>query len=77
MSGHGRDGFPWSLLASELVGTALLVLVGLSFVILRSRSRSPITSAPLTTGSRSGTRTGWWGRRSSNGLMALERQRTG
>jgi aquaporin Z len=37
-----RGGFPWSLFASELVGTALLVLVGLSFVILMFGDGSPL-----------------------------------
>ena len=35
--------FPWRLFMSELVGTALLVFVGLSVVILMSGSGTPIT----------------------------------
>jgi len=35
--------FPWRLFLSELAGTALLILVGLSFVILMSGVGSPVT----------------------------------
>ena len=37
--------FPWQVFASELVGTALLVWVGLSLVILIFGEGSPIKSA--------------------------------
>ncbi len=42
MSGDARGGFPWSLLVSELIGTALLVLVGLSVVIVMFGEGSPV-----------------------------------
>ena len=38
---NGRR-FPWPLFVSELVGTALLVLVGLSLVIVMFGAGSPI-----------------------------------
>ncbi|MBP1598901.1 MAG: major intrinsic protein, partial [Acidobacteria bacterium] len=41
---NGRH-FPWRVFASELVGTALLVLVGLSLVILIFGAGSPILLA--------------------------------
>ena len=39
-----RRGLPWLVLRAELVGTAALVLVGLSFVILMFGEGSPIPS---------------------------------
>ncbi len=42
MSDDGTESFPWSLFVSELVGTALLVLAGLSFVILMFGDGSPL-----------------------------------
>jgi aquaporin Z len=39
----GRNMF-WKLLVSELVGTALLVLVGLSLVILMFGTGTPMSS---------------------------------
>jgi aquaporin Z len=45
MSGGGRPHIHWQPLLSELVGTALLVLVGLSLVILMFGDGSPIARA--------------------------------
>ncbi len=42
MKNRNRQRFPWRLCLSELVGTALLVLVGLSLVIVMFGSGSPI-----------------------------------
>ncbi|MBZ5537930.1 MAG: hypothetical protein LAO31_18395 [Acidobacteriia bacterium] len=42
MNDQNGGHFPWRLFASELVGTALLVLVGLSLVILMFGAGSPI-----------------------------------
>jgi aquaporin Z len=42
MSDDETERLPWSLLVSELIGTALLVLVGLSFVILMFGDGSPL-----------------------------------
>ena len=42
MSDRSARPLPWQLLASELIGTALLVLVGLSLVILMFGSGSPL-----------------------------------
>ena len=41
LDGQGR-GFPWPLCLSELIGTALLVLGGLSCVIVMNGDGSPI-----------------------------------
>ncbi len=45
MSDQNGGHFPWRLFSSELVGTALLVLVGLSVVILMFGAGSPIVRA--------------------------------
>jgi aquaporin Z len=42
MSAPAKRRFPWQLYLAELVGTALLVAIGLSLVILSSGQRSPI-----------------------------------
>src|SRR5580692_10311 len=39
----GHQPFPWRLFMSELMGTALLVFVGLSVVILMSGAGTPMT----------------------------------
>ncbi|MCX5730992.1 MAG: aquaporin [Deltaproteobacteria bacterium] len=44
--------FPWKMFASELIGTALLVLVGLSLVILMFGTGSPIIGAVPSDGVR-------------------------
>ncbi len=44
--------FPWQLLFSELIGTALLVLVGLSLVILMFGAGSPVAQAVPSEGLR-------------------------
>ncbi len=49
---NGRR-FPWRLLFSELVGTALLVFVGLSLVIVMFGAGSPIVSILPDAGLRS------------------------
>jgi aquaporin Z len=41
----GEGWLPWSVFLSELVGTGLLVLVGLSFVILNFGEGSPVVRA--------------------------------
>ena len=42
MEDRNETRFPWRMLAAELVGTALLLLVGLSLVILMFGAGSPI-----------------------------------
>jgi len=42
MKGQNANPFPWQLCFSEFVGTALLVLIGLSLVILMFGTGSPI-----------------------------------
>ena len=43
-SSSRSDNIPWLVLRAELVGTAVLVLVGLSLVILMFGAGSPIPS---------------------------------
>lgn len=45
MNDHNSRKFPWRLFSSELIGTALLVLAGLSLVILMFGAGSPIVRA--------------------------------
>ena len=52
MSEQSSPPFPWQTLASELIGTALLVLVGLSLVILMFGSGSPVAGAIPSEGVR-------------------------
>jgi aquaporin Z len=44
--------FPWQVFSSELIGTALLVLVGLSLVILMFGDGSPIVRIVPSEGAR-------------------------
>jgi aquaporin Z len=50
----GQNGwrFPWQLFLSELIGTALLVLVGLSLVILMFGAGSPMVRVVPGEGAR-------------------------
>ncbi len=52
MTDRGRRGLPWHLFASELVGTGLLLLVGLSVVILMFGDGSPGARAIPDEGTR-------------------------
>jgi aquaporin Z len=52
MEDRTETRFPWQMLASELVGTALLLLVGLSLVILVFGTGSPIIRAVPNEGVR-------------------------
>jgi aquaporin Z len=50
---HGQGGgFPWPLFLSELIGTALLVLGGLSCVIVMNGDGSPIPTMLPDEGAR-------------------------
>jgi aquaporin Z len=49
---QGGHRFPWQLFLSELIGTALLVLVGLSLVILMFGSGSPMARVVPNEGAR-------------------------
>jgi aquaporin Z len=52
MEGCSANRFPWQMLVSELVGTALLLLVGLSLVILMFGTGSPIIRVMPSEGGR-------------------------
>ncbi len=52
MEDRSATRFPWQMLASELLGTALLVLVGLSLVILMFGAGSPIMREVPSEGAR-------------------------
>jgi aquaporin Z len=52
MTDHDSNPFPWRLCLSELIGTALLVLVGLSLVIGMFGSGSPMTQILPSEGAR-------------------------
>ena len=49
MAGDAGGGRPWQPLAAELTGTALLVLVGLSLVIVMFGAGSPMPQSSRTT----------------------------
>lgn len=53
MKGSNGQHVPWGLFVSELIGTALLVLVGLSLVILMFGTGSPMPSLIPSAGLRS------------------------